>query len=247
MSRFAKVTSIDVVERLTSALQSFKEEASNAVDSLELEIQRAVRWIQNDQKNYWKQQIRRSWDQVGEARTNLERAMTYRATTDYRPACREEKLELEKAKRRLRRAEEKAELVRHWSREVDHELTEYRGSINQLSGWLQSDHPRAIAALKRMTSALESYVALRSSGEAAGSGPSSPRQEGDSLSEQTSTPQQESLTEEASQASTAKDIDETSSGSTDDENMGSTHGRLESGGGDGVAPDDEDRNDDAVG
>jgi len=186
MSRFAKLTSIDAVAKLATALRSFGEEASAALDNLELEARRAIEWIQHDRKDYWAGQVRRGWDQVAEARADLERCMTFHRVADHRPSCRDEKLALEKAKRRLRTAEEKVQAVRHWSHVLGHEVTEYRGSVNQLAGWLESDLPRALAALERMTTALESYVALESAADAAtASGPvtSTPGQDEDALDE----------------------------------------------------------------
>lgn len=252
MSRFAKVTSTDAVDRLTAALHTFREEAAAALDNLELEIRRAVRWLKHDQKEYWNQQVRRGWNQVAEARANLEHAMTCRKTSDYTPACREEKLELEKAKRRLRQAEEKVETVRHWSREVEHELTEYRGSINQVAGWIQADYPRAVAALKRMSAALESYLAVQSPAGAAAPAASvalGTAEDAVDGAEETTPPEEETAAtkQRPSENPSDDEIERTSSGSIDDEKLGPAHGGHEPGGGDGVAPGGEARNDGAMG
>jgi chromosome segregation ATPase len=165
MSGFAKVTSTEAVERLASALDAFKEEAVAALDSLELEVRRVLEWICHDRKDFWDQEVRRGWNRVAEARAELERRMTYHRVGEHQPACRDEKLALEKAKRQLHTAEQKIEVVRRWRKAVEQELTEYQGAVNQLSSWLQSDHPRAMADLKRMTAALGSYVALGLPGE----------------------------------------------------------------------------------
>ena len=162
MARGAKVRSIDAVGTFSAALKNFEEEASSTLGSLNMEVRRAVEWIQHERPEYWKRQVRRRQDLVAEARGNLERCMTYRAS-DERPSCHDEKIALEKAKRRLRVAEEKVQIVRHWARVVDHEVHEFRGSINQLAHWLQVDHPQSLAALERMMSALSAYVGLKSS------------------------------------------------------------------------------------
>lgn len=159
MSRSAKLTSTDAVERLAASLDLFKEEATNALDNLQLEIRRAVDWLRHDRKSFWEHEVRRGFERVAEARAELERRMTFHSIGDYQPACRDEKLALERAKQKLRVAEEKVELVRRWTRAIEHELTEYAGAVNQLDGWLQADHPRAMADLKRMAAALESYLA----------------------------------------------------------------------------------------
>lgn len=186
MSRFAKITSVEAVERLASAMATFRDEATNALDNLDLEIRRALRWMQHDQKEYWRHQVRQGYNKVAEAQAELDRAMTYRKTSDFTPACREEKLLLAKAKHRLREAEEKVEVVKRWSHEIEHELTEYQGSINQLSGWLQGDYPRAHASLKRMMDAIDSYLAVNApavSPSGAGGGASAPQEQSDKAEE----------------------------------------------------------------
>ena len=162
MAQGAKVRSIDAVGTFSAALKNFEEEASSALTSVEMEVRRALEWIHQDRKEFWKREVRRRQDKVAEARGDLQRCLTYRAT-DELPSCHDEKIALEKAKRRLRVAEEKVQIVRHWARVLDHEAHELKGSMNQLAHWLQVDHPQAVAALDRMMSSLSAYVGLETS------------------------------------------------------------------------------------
>lgn len=159
MSRSAKLISIDAVEKMAAAVALFGEEVAAALDQLDIEAKRALEWIGHDRKGYWATQVRRNRDGVSESRAELERALTYRGVADQRPACREERATLEKAKRRLQVSEEKTEAVRHWTHVIDHEVLELLGSMGQLAQWLQADLPRAQAVLKRLTTTLEAYVA----------------------------------------------------------------------------------------
>jgi len=165
MARSAKVTSIDALQTFAGALRRFGHVASSALEELELELQRAVDWIQEDRKSYWKHELHRGWEQVAEARVNLQRAQTIRRMVDREPSCVDERRALEKARRRARIAEEKVERARHWSRMVERAVNEYRGSAGKLAGWLETDLPQGLALLGRMSEALESYVRLESSGE----------------------------------------------------------------------------------
>jgi len=155
--RSAYVTSIDALRELAAALRSFSEEGTSALWDLDVEVNRAVQWVQQDQKEYWRDRARRGWDEVAEARNDLERCLIIHAGEE-RPACHEERVALERAKRRLQVAQEKVEAVRHWSRVLDHELNELRGGIAPLSEWLEIDAARALALLDRMAGALELYV-----------------------------------------------------------------------------------------
>ncbi|MBN2291636.1 MAG: hypothetical protein JXM70_04375 [Pirellulales bacterium] len=159
MSPSAKLTSIDAVEKMSIAITKFGEEVTAALDQLDLESKRAMEWIRHERKMYWETQVRRNRDGVSEARSELERALTYRGVAGQRPACREERAELEKMKRRLHVSEGKVESVRHWTNAIDHQVLELIGSVSQLAQWLQADLPRAQGVLKRLTATLESYVA----------------------------------------------------------------------------------------
>ncbi|MEN6494545.1 MAG: hypothetical protein ABFD16_09670 [Thermoguttaceae bacterium] len=160
----AKVTSIDAVDEMAVALRRFGEEAANALADLDLELKRALDWLQHDRKDYWDAEVRRNYDRVAEARNNLQRRMICRPTDD-RPAATEEKKALELAKRRLDVSQQKVQAVRHWSMAVQHELQEYVGAINLFTTWLQGDLPKALASLKRMSLALEAYVNLPAGAE----------------------------------------------------------------------------------
>ncbi len=178
MSRSAKVQSIDALEHLGHAVRAFAQEASVALDDLRMDLHRAMQWVQYDQKEYWSQESRRAQEAVAEAKLNLERKRMFRFG-DQEPSCHEEKKALEAAKRRVQRAREKLEAVKRWSRLLERESHECRSGIAPLADWLQADAPRALAMLKRLSVALESYVDLELSakGAATGSGAERPPDE----------------------------------------------------------------------
>lgn len=161
MGHQAKVTSIDVIEHFAAAMKCFGEDAKTALDGIDMEVRRALSWIQREQKDYWTQQIRRGWDEVNIARKELERKLMFYPGDD-RPSCHDERLALEAAKRRLRLAQEKLEAVKRWSHRAEREVNEYLGAVQVLREWMEFDLPRAQADLARMARALEDYVALES-------------------------------------------------------------------------------------
>jgi len=162
----ARITSIDAVDQLTAAMRRFLEEATSALEELDLEVQKALEWIFHERKDYWNEQLRRGSDRVSESKVLLQQSQTFRRIGDYRPSCREEKKALETAVRRLRLAEHKVERVRHWARVVDHAVNEYKGGVHHLARFLEADMPQALATLGRISSALETYVTLQSQAEA---------------------------------------------------------------------------------
>jgi hypothetical protein len=161
MGRVAQVKSIDALQAMTAALACFHDDASSALDDLDMEIRRILQWISHDCGEYWRQEVRRARDRVTEARLQLENARTFRRfDKDRPPSCIEEKKALEQAKRRLQIAESKLEVIPHWAVTIERAVNEYRASRSTFAYWLEADFPRAVAALGRMITSLEAYVAL---------------------------------------------------------------------------------------
>ncbi len=160
MGQPARVKSIDALQAMSAALVCFHDDACSALDELEMEIRRAVQWIGQDCRQYWKEELRRSRDGVTEARLQLENARMFRHIAEEHGSFVEEKKALERAKRRAQIAESKVEAIPHWAMMIERTVNEYRASRSQFASWLEGDFPRAVAALSRMISDLEAYVRL---------------------------------------------------------------------------------------
>ena len=160
MSRSARVTSIGVLQTLAAALQRFRGESAGVVDDVEIELRRALEWIHHDRKDYWAYELRRSEEGVTQARLALQQARLSRRVADHEPACVDEQRALERAKRRYETAQRKVAAVRRWTRAIDHAVDEYQRDRVQFSVWLESDLAKAVAALSRMSTSLESYISL---------------------------------------------------------------------------------------
>jgi hypothetical protein len=160
MSESAHITSIDVLGRFKLAMQKFRDEAGESLSGAQMVIQRYVDWIEHDCVKHWQNQVRVGWEKIAEARADLERCQSL-AMDGERKTCHDEQEALDQAKRRLRRAEEQLEAVRHWRNKIQHEAAEYQARAGQLGGWLETDHPKSIAALERMQASLAAYVAMQ--------------------------------------------------------------------------------------
>ncbi len=159
MNRSAHVESIDTVRALRVALLRFQEDASDALVSIEQEINRFLDWLEHNQLQYWTYQTRRASEQIGEARTNLERKRVMTVGGES-PPCYEEKKVLARAKQRHQLAEEKVAMVRRMRREVDHEVCEVQGRLSALADSLAADVPKAAAMLERVATSLQQYTEI---------------------------------------------------------------------------------------
>ncbi len=152
----AQVHSVDAIESFRGALARFEQRAQDAMDTLHGELQRAVDWLEHDRPAYWKEQSRLAAEGVQQAKIDLERCLMY-PVTDERPSCREERANLERAKARLEYCREKIERVKHWKRELHHELFEYEGRVGHLRRMLEADLPLARARLQQVVRRLDAY------------------------------------------------------------------------------------------
>jgi len=157
MSTPAQITSTDAVRQFKLALEEFQGEAREAVTQLLLEMRRAVDWIEHDRTRYWPREFQRASDALLQARNDLERCeMAFRAND--KRSCYEQKIAVDKAKRRLRLTEDKVRAVRNWRVTVHREADDFHGRLAKLASCLDMDLPRALAALDRMAGALDRYT-----------------------------------------------------------------------------------------
>ena len=168
----ARLTRIDAVLEMAAAVDAFRDEAAAALETLDMEIRRALEWIHNDRHDHWDHQVRRGWENITAARVQLQQAMTARRIGEHDPACIDEKKALTRAKQRLEIAQKKVEAVRQSARAIDRAVDEYRGARTPLASWLESEAPKARAALRRMMDNLEDYLARQvpGGGSAGGGG-----------------------------------------------------------------------------
>jgi hypothetical protein len=160
MAGSARVTSLDALDSFAAAVRVFQDEAQRAIESAEMNIRAATDWTRGERRDYWRGQARRAEQQLHEAKLNLQRCQTFRGVDDYRPACVDEKRQVERTRRRLEHSRDQIEAVKHWSRVVDQAVYESKGGVSPLARWLETDVERAMAALNRICRTLQEYVAV---------------------------------------------------------------------------------------
>ena len=161
MSGPAQVRSSEAVERLGQALASFRHRSIDALETLERELRRLAEWLEHERPTHWKVQLRQAEDDVHQAKMDLQRCLTFPTVEGQRPACREEKDELARAKARVDFCREKSERVRHWQRAMHREMFEYHARVGQLRQLLEMDVPRGEETLRRIVRRVDEYAAAQ--------------------------------------------------------------------------------------
>src|SRR5579862_7139919 len=104
MSDKARVTALDALTDFRTALSIFKQDAQDALGAVELEIQRAQDWLDN-QRAHWRREMTACEDEVTQAKAELARRKMF-YLFDQPPDCSEQEKALRLALRRLEHAEE---------------------------------------------------------------------------------------------------------------------------------------------
>jgi len=170
MSSQADVKSTDTLAFVKQALIAYAHESGQALADIEIEGQRGIDWITVDRAGYWKAEIRRAAELVNQAIKDLEHCRAYKKVGDNAPSCAEEKKNLEKARKRLQLAEEKAELVRRWTPVVLQQFREACVRLVRFREVIDVDCPRAIGRLEKMITALDHYRTVSSPQPGSGTG-----------------------------------------------------------------------------
>ena len=163
----ANVHSLEAIQSVRGALVEFRDDLDQAISTIDVEMRRVLDWLEHDRPRYWKKAVREARDGVTEAQQALHRCLMY-PINEERPSCTEERADLKKAQTRLAYCDEKSERLRHWIREVRHELSEYQGRISQLKDVVEIDAPQAMAILDRLIERINEYHSI-----SLGGGPSS--------------------------------------------------------------------------
>jgi hypothetical protein len=156
----AHVQSQRAIAEFRAALCTFIVEARQALAAIEMEARRAIEYITHDQAQAWNHEVRRGRENVQQCKLDIHNTRTFKRVGHYTPSCIDEKKELDKAQRRLHMAEAKVEAVRHWGRVAEQAFREFHTRLTQFTSLLDGDMPKAVAALERVLTALDRYLAV---------------------------------------------------------------------------------------
>lgn len=171
MSQSAQVYSIDLLQRLHTALARFAVDAQTALASGTAEVRRVFDDLE-DRLKYWQQQVNKRSEERNVARAALSHA---RALSEGRnTGCVEQEIALRKAEQRLRDAEEKVLTVRRWQRQLPEIVKEYDGPARGLSGYVEADLQQALVLLMNKITTLDAYVAIATADEPRPATPAAP-------------------------------------------------------------------------
>ena len=158
MGESAQVNSIDALKMLYEGIVQYREDAKNALISVEMECRRATDFL-NHQRLHWVEELKRRKEKLAMAQSELHRKKL-QAKPGGAVQDSDQKEAVRIATMRVREAEAKIETVKRWTSPLQHAIDEYHGKSRPLGDLLEGDVEKGLGLLERMIIALEAYVRM---------------------------------------------------------------------------------------
>jgi hypothetical protein len=154
MPQGAHVTSVEDIEAFRSGLVLYLSKARPALEEVSAEVVRTRLWLQNDQRLYWENQVRRRTKELEQA----QQALFSSGIASMHGGNDAERMAVQRARRNLEEAEAKLKRVKHWSREFDGHTDPLTRQLDSLHTLLSNDMLKATAFLTEALKALDAYA-----------------------------------------------------------------------------------------
>ncbi len=154
MTNQVRVTSIDALEALRSALIIFLTKARRSLDDARDDARRTRSWIQHDQRFHWEGQVRVRQKKLDQTEQELLSAKL----SGLRDNLVFQQNAVRKAKAALVEAEEKLRVVKRWARDFDNAADPLVKRLEGLRQYLDFELPNAITYLVQAQRTLEAYT-----------------------------------------------------------------------------------------
>lgn len=150
----AQVSSLEAVEAFRSALLVYISKARPTLEEVSAEVLRTRIWLENDQRTYWENELRRRTRTLEQA----QQALFSSRLSQLRDESSSEMLAVHRAKRALEEAETKLRVLKRWNREFETRVQPVVKQLEKFHTFLALDLPRAAAHLEQMLRTLSAYA-----------------------------------------------------------------------------------------
>lgn len=153
----ARVTNTQALADFRHSIIRFKEDIERALTSPGSDAMRVLSWLQGDRLSHWKREIRVRSEAAVVAKSKLTQQV---ASQQPRPSV-DARKEYERAKRRVREAEEKLESTKRAINKLRKEIDYYRGAIQPMASVARADMQTALGRLDGQIRALDEYTRVQ--------------------------------------------------------------------------------------
>jgi hypothetical protein len=158
--KVAKVEDLDAIKSLKRALWKFAEAANVALGDAEGEMNRALLWLEGEQRAYWEGQVRKRHELVERCKEAVRMKKIFKDSAGRQQTAVDEEKALKVAQKRLEDAEQKVVAVKKHTAKLRKETLLYKGHVQRFATAVQNDLPMASAQLDALLDRLQKYVAF---------------------------------------------------------------------------------------
>jgi predicted HicB family RNase H-like nuclease len=150
----AQITSVEALEAFRADLIVFTGQMRPVLDELASEMVHLKSWLQDEQRQFWENQIRLRRRRLEDAQAELfnARFSSLQTSASLHAAT------VQKAQRAVQEAEQKITLLKKWDRDLENLAEPHLKQLDQLQGFLATDMQRAVAYLTQVIQALAAYT-----------------------------------------------------------------------------------------
>jgi hypothetical protein len=154
MAEKAQITSVEAIEAFRAKLIVYLGQARPVLDETAGELVRTRLWLQNEQRAFWEQELRRRERRLEEAKQEL-----FNATISSIPTGTSALLQMaaQRAQRAVHEAEAKLKVLKRWDNDLEDRAAPLMKQTEQLQAFLMTDMARAVAYLDQVLKALDAY------------------------------------------------------------------------------------------
>jgi hypothetical protein len=157
MDQQARITDVDALENLRSALIVFQARAKRSVDEVIDEVRRTKRWLEQEKREYWEAQIRVRNRKLEQAEQELFNAKL----SAWRDSIAREKAIVTKMRALVTEAEEKLKACKFWDRNYEGMVEPMTKGLMHIREFLDQDLPNGIWQITNSIKALDAYTETR--------------------------------------------------------------------------------------
>jgi len=154
MPQKAKVTAVEAIEAFRAHLIVYLSKARPTLEEVSADVLRAKSWIENDQRAYWENTVRRRTRELQEA----QQALFSAKISNLRKETAAEQMTFHRARRALDEAETRLRVLKKWGREFDGQVAPLVKQTEKLQTVLANDMVKATAYLAETIKLLAAYA-----------------------------------------------------------------------------------------
>ena len=156
MSAQAQVSSIESLESFRADLILFISQMQPVIDESNSEVMRMRQWLENEQRAFWTDQLRRRRRKLEEAQADLFNARI----SLMNDSCILPQMAVQRTQRSVAEAEQKLAAIKKWLRELEPLTEPLLKQVEQLRGYLSTDLGKAVVRLTEDIKSLEAYTKI---------------------------------------------------------------------------------------